>query len=69
MASSMEINEKVRENRLRRAVDRRGFTLSKTRRRDPMAWDYGLFTITDPDRNVVVAENLTVDGLEDWLSS
>lgn len=39
--------EKVRENRLRRMADRQGQTLSKNRRRDPRAVDYGQWTLTD----------------------
>jgi hypothetical protein len=39
------IEEKVRENRLRRAVARQGCKLVKIRRRDPQAIDYGKFLI------------------------
>ncbi len=38
--------EKVRENRLRRVAERRGFTMSKSRRRDPEALDFGMWTLT-----------------------
>ena len=34
-------SEKVRENRLRRMAKRQGLALSKSRRRDPLAIDYG----------------------------
>jgi hypothetical protein len=37
----MENEEKVRENRLRRAAERQGYKLVKSRRRDPRAKDYG----------------------------
>jgi hypothetical protein len=33
--------EKIRENRLRRIAERRGYGLNKSRRRDPNAIDYG----------------------------
>jgi hypothetical protein len=33
--------QKVRENRLRRVAERRGYRLTKSRRRDPEALDYG----------------------------
>jgi hypothetical protein len=33
--------EKIYENRLRRAAERQGFTLSRSRRRDKLATDYG----------------------------
>ena len=38
---------KTRENRLRRAVARQGFRLTKSRRRDPFALDYGRYAILD----------------------
>lgn len=37
----MQAADKARENRARRAATRRGFTLTKTRARDPLAVDYG----------------------------
>jgi hypothetical protein len=66
--------DKVRENRLRRAVERRGFMLQKSRRRDPQAWDYGTYQIIDPDTNYLVAAlrvdrgyGLSLDDIERWL--
>src|ERR1035441_7832282 len=41
MLDSMDQDEKVRENRLRRMAERQGFRLTKTRRMDPLATDYG----------------------------
>lgn len=41
------MSTKVLENRLRRTASRRGFTLMKTRRRDPKALDFGQYTLTD----------------------
>jgi hypothetical protein len=38
-------DEKVRENRLRRAANRQGWLLVKSRRRDPRAFDYGLYVL------------------------
>jgi hypothetical protein len=38
--------EKVRENRVRRVAERRGYTLSKSRRRDPLATDYGQWQLS-----------------------
>jgi hypothetical protein len=64
----MDNTEKVRENRVRRAIARRGFQLVKTRRRDPNAWDYGTYMINDPRINGVVSNGvLTLDEVEDWL--
>jgi hypothetical protein len=38
-------NDKVRENRLRRMAERQGYLLVKSRRRDPLALDYGLWVL------------------------
>jgi hypothetical protein len=66
--------EKIRENRLRRMAHRRGFRLVKSRRRDPQAWDYGLWLIVDRETNAVVAGSgtadrpeFTLDDVETWL--
>lgn len=40
--------DKVRENRVRRAAERRGLRLSKTRRYDPGALDYGTYRLLEP---------------------
>ncbi|HZL05055.1 MAG TPA: hypothetical protein VFE45_06515 [Coriobacteriia bacterium] len=47
--------EQVRENRARRAAERRGLRLHKSRRRDPNAVGYGRFWLTDQRTNTVVA--------------
>jgi hypothetical protein len=52
--SSMD-TDKVRENRLRRMAERRGLRLEKSRRRDPMAADYGTYQIIDNDTNGIVS--------------
>jgi hypothetical protein len=77
----MDTEEKVRENRLRRMATRQGFRLEKSRRRDPMALDYGLYYIIDGpagqrgganwrSRELVTSEyGFTLDEVERWLSS
>jgi hypothetical protein len=67
--------EKVRENRLRRIAERQGLRLVKSRRRDPQAWDYGLWMIVDRETKAVVAgtgaagrPEFTVDDVEVWLT-
>jgi hypothetical protein len=65
----MTSTDKTRESRLRRTVARRGYLLAKNRRRDPNAWDYGLFTIINPELNAVVQEHLSLDGVERWLEA
>jgi len=70
----MDAEVKVREARLRRMARRRGLQLVKSRRRDPMAVDYGGYMILDPDRNWIVAGELdspramSLDEVEEWLA-
>jgi hypothetical protein len=49
------MEDKVRENRLRRVAQRRGLRLVKSRRRDPRAIDYGGFMLIR-DNNTVVQD-------------
>jgi hypothetical protein len=64
--------EKVRENRLRRMAERQGHQLVKSRRRDPRAYDYGRYWITDPATKVIVAGHdrfgMSLDEAEVWLT-
>jgi hypothetical protein len=46
---------KVFENRLRRAAERQGLRLVKSRRRDPRAADYGTYWLTALDNNTLIA--------------
>ena len=55
IVSSMDDTDKVRENRLRRAAQRQGLTLAKSRRRDTRATDYGTYMLVDQQTNAVVA--------------
>ncbi|HUZ24346.1 MAG TPA: hypothetical protein VMV07_11355 [Streptosporangiaceae bacterium] len=70
----MDSTDKVREDRLRRAVARQGCQLEKSRRRDPRALDYGRYRITDLATGVVVAGGdtfggygLSLDEVERWI--
>jgi hypothetical protein len=73
----MDTDTKVRENRLRRMAERRGWQLVKSRRRDPRAWDYGTYGIIDPYTNSWVAMDfalgrgygLDLDQIEERLTS
>lgn len=47
--------DKVRENRLRRAAERQGLRLVKSRRRDPRAIGFGGFMLVDVATNSAVA--------------
>ena len=67
--------EKVTENRLRRALDRRGLRLQKRRRNDPKAQQAGGFLILDPNKGLVVAGggehpfSLSLNGVQEWLEN
>ena len=60
--------EKIRENRMRRKLQRMGYVLLKSRRRDPQAYDYGGYDIIDANRNAIVFGNgnfnLSLDDVE-----
>lgn len=66
--------EKVRENRLRRMAERQGLKVSRSRRRDPRALDYGGYMLTDASTNGVVlggspiAYSATLDEIEAYLT-
>jgi hypothetical protein len=70
----MNTKKKVRENRLRRIADRQGLKLSKSRRRDPRAVDYGGYMLTDQRSGMVVygsssgfAYQADLDDIENYL--
>jgi hypothetical protein len=65
-----EQNDKVRENRARRAAERQGLLLKKSRRRDPRAIDYGTYMLVDASTNTIVAgERMYLDDVEKYLAS
>jgi hypothetical protein len=72
----MPPEEKVRENRLRRAADRRGLRLTKSRSRDPNAIDYGLYAVVDVQTNGIMnpaiagrwMHSWTLDDVENYLN-
>ena len=65
---------KVREARVRRMIDRQGYLLEKSRRRDPRAVGYGHYRIVDPTTNTVVAGAgragyaMSLDEAEAWAT-
>jgi hypothetical protein len=59
--------EKVEENRLRRIAERQGLRLTKSRRRDPLAADFGTFTVADAATGTVLHVDLDVDSTAKWL--
>jgi hypothetical protein len=60
----MDTAEKVREGRVRRMLARQGYTLSRSRRRDTRALDYGRYTISDEEGTAVCEGSL--DDAEKW---
>jgi hypothetical protein len=65
---------KVKENRLRRVAERRGFRLEKSRRRDPLAVDFGGYMLIDASTEAVVfggspvAYSASLDDIENRLA-
>ena len=60
---------KVRVNRLRRVAARQGMRISKSRRRDPRALDYGRYWISGENRALLTSEyGVTLDEVEEFLS-
>lgn len=75
MLSGMDASTvKVRENRLRRMADRQGLRLVKSRRRDPLAVDYGRYRVEtseglEPKRFASpMGWGLTLDEVENRLA-
>ncbi len=73
----MEKEEKVRENRLRRAADRQGLRLTRSRSRDINAIDYGLYALIDYETGGSIfpalanrwVHTLTLDEVEGYLTN
>ena len=61
-----DVATKVRENRLRRIADRRGYRLSKSPRRDPNALDYGLFALLEHRTGGAVNAPLADHFVHSW---
>ena len=67
----MTNTSRTRELRLRRAADRQDLTLSKIRRMDPHALDYGRYRLLDARRQDVlgVPHGVTLDDVEQYLTT
>jgi hypothetical protein len=66
----MDQDEKARENRLRRMAARQGLTLSRSRRRDSYAPDYGMYWLTRASgQRATPAKGISLDGIERYLTS
>jgi hypothetical protein len=68
----------VRENRLRRAAQRQGVVLHRSRRRDPRALDFGVYYLHEPPargpryrsgpEDMPPDGPLSLDQVEAWLN-
>ena len=63
----MDTGEKVRENKARRMAARQGMLLWKSRRRDPLALDYGRYSLVRVGGGVE-GEFGSLDEVETWLT-
>jgi hypothetical protein len=71
----VETQEKIRENRLRRMADRRGYRLMKSRARDPHDITFGGYQLVDHEFNSLSAGwgnanrgfAFDLDDVEQWL--
>jgi hypothetical protein len=62
--AAMDQDEKVRENRLRRVAERRGYELRKSRRRDTLALDYGEWYLTRGSVQGLPMQTVTLSSLD-----
>jgi hypothetical protein len=60
----MDQDEKVRENRLRRVAERRGYEMRKSRRRDPLALDYGEWYLVRGSIQGLPMQKVTLSSLD-----
>jgi hypothetical protein len=65
MFLTVDPETKVAENKLRRAADRQGLRLEKSRSRDKRAIDYGLFALVD----VVTGQAVNPPIADRWACS
>ena len=64
------MDDKRREARLRRLADRAGVRIEKSRRRDTLATDFGMYSLIDVRANAVAIHgHVTLDDIEAYLIS
>ena len=63
----MDQDEKVRENRARRAAERQGLQLTRSRRRDVRAVDYGKYWLLRDGEPITPAEGVGIEDIEAHL--
>jgi hypothetical protein len=66
--------EKVAENLVRRMAERQGFTLQRSRRRDPQSIDFGMYWLNNDEINARIFPSgpgsetgVTLDEIRQWL--
>jgi hypothetical protein len=64
-----QLTDQQRESRLRRMAEREGLALSKSRRRDPQAIDYGGWMVVEPFMNAVVGGASPTRKAGAWTTS
>lgn len=65
----MDQEMKVKENKIRRMADRRGYRLTKSRSRDEGAVDFGLYGLVDVKTNGAVNEPIAGRWTNTWTLS
>jgi hypothetical protein len=60
--------DRAREVRLRRAAERQGLSLHKSRRRDKLALDYGTYMLRDGRGLDLLDGNASLDDVEEYLA-
>jgi hypothetical protein len=66
----MDNTEKIHEQRLRRTAERRGYRLNRSKRRDPRAYDFGKYYVTDAFTKYLLTseQGITLDEVDGWFS-
>lgn len=59
---------KVREDKLRRMAERQRLVVIKSKRRDPRAADFGTFSLVSMATGAVIARELSLDEVEQYLT-
>ena len=70
MTQTSSGSDRIRENRLRRMAARQGYVLSKSRRRDPRAVDYGGYFLADANTSHLETSEhgMDLDEVETFLT-
>ena len=61
--------ERVRENKVRRIAQRRGFRVERSRRRDPQALDYARYWLIRVEDKEEMLSRVELDDVEEWLNA